>query len=906
LNVLVLLTPFLFPVHASDWFAIGVLDQDSGEPVGCVSLVTTNGIVHTSDDNGAIAFYEPGLVDETVWFTVSSEHYAADADFYGFEGSALSITSGGLSGVWVHSTGASAPCDGGDEATRLFDQDVPAAAERFRIEVIDAETGRGVPLVEVRSPNRTWVTDSAGLVAWHELDLLGKEVTFEVVSHGYTYKGVAGDGLLVVTPEAGGQVTLALDRDNIAERLYRVTGQGIYTDSVLLDEPTPLKEPVLSGLVMGQDSNLSTVYQGQAWWFWGDTSKPSYPLGNFQVTGAVSDLPGAGGLEPDVGVDLDYFVDDDRFSRELALFEPGLLTWLNSVVAVSDGAGGEVLYATYGLYAGLGSEEASGIARWSDADEVFEEVRRFTEADVVQSVGPAHVVDHDEGPYVYRARLWSDVNEWTVYELQHTRVLASPEALEDPAVHQVFTPFIDSSATAVERIDGKAIWAWRTGAAPADEDAVDAGLLTDRERLSGHLRDPDSGLPVVESSMSIHWNHHAGRYVQLLGEGWNAEAFLGMSWVLFGDTPMGPWVYGRKVVHHDDYSFYNLNHHAFLDRDNGRFIHFEGTYTYWLSTRDAGTPRYDYNQVMYRLDLDDPRLVLPVAVYDRGPSTSPGEFLTRRSVRSGDPDMASVFFALEAAESEWQVVPLSWTGPSCAQRALVAGETDGEVAFYALDADSVALPPDAVPLYAYGSDDGAAAYSTDPTLALEGLTLEPQPLAHVWVSPIDVAFPLADHLPPVMADGGIDLCLTEDWLGEGATVSLDGSGSRSTIDEIVSFVWTTPNGELTGAAPTIVLPIGVHRIDLLVTSTEGITAQDRLVVQVSEGEARPDSGDSDSGGSDSGGSGGSPDDTGAKGDSGEDSTGRDCGCAAASPTQAGWLWALAVLLGARRRRVPAG
>jgi hypothetical protein len=39
-------------------------------------------------------------------------------------------------------------------------------------------------------------------------------------------------------------------------------------------------------------------------------------------------------------------------------------------------------------------------------------------------------------------------------------------------------------------------------------------------------------------------------------------------------------------------------------------IYFEGTYASTFSRKEDPTPRYDYNQVMYRLDLSDPRLKL--------------------------------------------------------------------------------------------------------------------------------------------------------------------------------------------------------------------------------------------------------------------------------------------------------
>ena len=70
----------------------------------------------------------------------------------------------------------------------------------------------------------------------------------------------------------------------------------------------------------------------------------------------------------------------------------------------------------------------------------------------------------------------------------------------------------------------------------------------------------------------------------------------------------GPWRKAKKVVTHDKYTFYNPVHHAFFDADGGRRIYFEGTYTQSFSGNPVATPRYDYNQIMYRLDLDDPRL----------------------------------------------------------------------------------------------------------------------------------------------------------------------------------------------------------------------------------------------------------------------------------------------------------
>jgi len=57
--------------------------------------------------------------------------------------------------------------------------------------------------------------------------------------------------------------------------------------------------------------------------------------------------------------------------------------------------------------------------------------------------------------------------------------------------------------------------------------------------------------------------------------------------------------------------FYNPCHPDFLDPDRGRTIYFGATYTDEFSGAKEPTPRYNYNQIMYRLDLSDPRLALP-------------------------------------------------------------------------------------------------------------------------------------------------------------------------------------------------------------------------------------------------------------------------------------------------------
>src|SRR6266446_1116765 len=115
----------------------------------------------------------------------------------------------------------------------------------FTIEVVDDQTGRGVPLVELRTVNKAaWWTDSNGIVAFDEPGLMDLEVYFQVSSPGYDYpKDGLGNKGVKLKPVRGGSATIKIKRLNIAERLYRVTGQGIYRDSVLAGRSVPLSHP---------------------------------------------------------------------------------------------------------------------------------------------------------------------------------------------------------------------------------------------------------------------------------------------------------------------------------------------------------------------------------------------------------------------------------------------------------------------------------------------------------------------------------------------------------------------------------------------------------------------------------------------------------------------------------------
>jgi hypothetical protein len=112
---------------------------------------------------------------------------------------------------------------------------------------------------------------------------------------------------------------------------------------------------------------------------------------------------------------------------------------------------------------------------------------------------------------------------------------------------------------------------------------------------------PEQPLPGGARFSSVAWNEYLRAFI-LFAEN-NGKVYFAQ-----GPGPQGPWGRLTLVVEHTDYNFYNVAHHPFFNQEGGRIVYFEGTYTAAFSAAKAKTPRYDYNQILYRLDLADPRL----------------------------------------------------------------------------------------------------------------------------------------------------------------------------------------------------------------------------------------------------------------------------------------------------------
>lgn len=414
----------------------------------------------------------------------------------------------------------------------------PAAPpDLFVVRVSDEATGRGVPLVELRLPNQVkYFTDSAGVAALVEPGLEGRTVFVAVSGHGYEYplETPMGRGALL-TISRGGRADLKVRRTMIAERLYRLTGEGIYRDSVQAGLPVPAPIALLAnGQVLGQDTVVGTPYAGKLFWIWGDTTGPAF--WNFSVTAATSDFPGHGGLDPAVGIDYRYFTDARGRVREMLPLQEKGLVWIEGLFTARDPDGRERLLATYTRQEGLVPPVECGVAVYEDARERFEPWKRMPcQKESHRSSHPLRY--RDQGREYWYLYPWLRVpDDWT--------------AIGEP--------------TRWERREVK--------------------LPPNAQRVS-----------------SIAWNEFRRRFILLMehaGEVWYAE----------GPRPEGPYGTAVRIAHHDHYNFYNVASHPFFDQEGARVVYFEGTYTASFSDAREKTPRYDYNQVMFRFRLDDPRL----------------------------------------------------------------------------------------------------------------------------------------------------------------------------------------------------------------------------------------------------------------------------------------------------------
>lgn len=601
----------------------------------------------------------------------------------------------------------------------------PPPSALFAIRVVDAETGRGVPLVELETVHHLrFYTDSSGTVAFREPGLMDRQIFFHVRSHGYEYpKDSFGYSGVRLKTTPGTEAVLKLKRLNIAERLYRVTGAGIYRDSRLLGRSASIDRPLLNGAVFGSDSVVTAIYRGSLHWFWGDTDRPSYPLGNFHVPFATSLLPGQGGLDPGLGVNLTYAVGENGFTKEAARMPGKGPTWIDGLVVLPDKNQRPKLLAQYVKIKSPLTVYERGVVQFDDERQQFGHRATFPKDAPLYPHGHPflnHGADGQE--YVYFAG-----------GMPLVRVRASLASYLDPSKYETYTFLPAGSGSDVQRNpDGSLKFEWRGGQPKLDLKQVKK-LIAEKRINAGespiHLIDIETGKPVLTQHGSVYWNDHRQRWVMIISQSFGSS-MLGEIWFAEASRPEGPWVYARKIVTHDDYSFYNPKQHPYFAKYGGRTLFFEATYTSTFSGNKHPTPLYDYNQVMYRLELDDPRLNLPVPVYER-----PGDAgSTWSTVRHGN--VAPRFFALlKPAEG---TVPIGWDEKT----GRLVGLAKAADALFHAAADPAALGMDyLLPLHEWTrANQAQTIYSHDDRPPSdEKWKRSEEPLCHVWPLPRSIS-----------------------------------------------------------------------------------------------------------------------------------------------------------------------
>ena len=118
--------------------------------------------------------------------------------------------------------------------------------------------------------------------------------------------------------------------------------------------------------------------------------------------------------------------------------------------------------------------------------------------------------------------------------------------------------------------------AWKPGAPFVDgaeeERKLIAGGKLPAEAARFPFVDVDTGKPGAFGMGSIAWNAYRKRWIMIAGA-WGDVYYSEAA------APEGPWNCAKKIMQHEKYNFYNVVHHPFFDKDGGRVIYFEGTYT---------------------------------------------------------------------------------------------------------------------------------------------------------------------------------------------------------------------------------------------------------------------------------------------------------------------------------------
>lgn len=440
--------------------------------------------------------------------------------------------------------------------------------------VLDAETDRPIPLVKLQTTSGlAWFTDNAGVVCLDSPELVGQEVWLSVSSHGYV-RDADGFGMrgIRVKVQSGGETRLSLKRTMKAERVGRLTGSGMLAESQKLGRYQEYKE---SGVV-GCDSTFLTRWKGKLFWLWGDTNLFGYPLGIYRTLGATTSLDSSDALDYETQPLLPawlHFRSTDGKLRPIAEIENEGPVWLGGLISLPDREGKDHLVASYVKIRGKLEAIESGLCEWDDDAQVFRVVRKLWGQTKSENRRPESMLIPDGHPVRYKDSLGKEQLLF-VNPFPQVQVAANYESWLDP------TTWIRPS------LDFQKPW----------------------ENGKFHKLDGEKKLEVVPHRGDMVWSERLSKWITVFTQIGGDASYLGEVWYAESDTPLGPWSDPIQIVTHDNYTFYNPVIHKHALSKESPYLYFEGTYTAEFANRAEKTPRYDYNQVLYRLNLDAVRV----------------------------------------------------------------------------------------------------------------------------------------------------------------------------------------------------------------------------------------------------------------------------------------------------------
>ncbi len=480
----------------------------------------------------------------------------------------------------------------------------------FELQIIDSMTGKGIPMTEVyRNGLVRFVTDSDGRVAINDPDLLNQKVYFDIKSDGY--KPASDNAMspgVIINVVPGGKWEVKLSREDAAERIYRLTGSGVYRDSVILGYKPPIEMPLSNSGVTRHNSFIvknkpltdaqSIVYKSKIFWFFNGVQGLTFSKKNNKMAVATAQLPQKSGMSPEEGVNLEYITDSNDFPKEMAPFgDESDLVCFDSVMTVPDSSDNEKLVAHYIIFDSKMNQKEHGLAIFNDEKEVFEVLKTFN-AD-----------EEWRFPQGRTCRVEEDGKEWIYFSnpFPNKRVPATLDALQDPASYEAWTCYGDTEGKEVKRTDSGALdYRWTKDASPVgpaeEKSLIRKKLIEESEAM--FLPKDKEGNQIEMLSGSFHYNQWREKWVFIGAELRGKPSLYGQVWYSESQSLTGPWEKAVKIASHSDNSFFNVAHNEFFNQAKGRVLYFHGTYTKELSANSIPMPMYEGNQVMYRLELN--------------------------------------------------------------------------------------------------------------------------------------------------------------------------------------------------------------------------------------------------------------------------------------------------------------